>query len=114
MLRLLQGILILSMTGFLSAAIITINVDLSPAQEVPAPMIPPPFDPSGTTMLTIDTIAGTVDGTLEWMDMTTPVIMAHIHRHDPGELVGPPVHTFFSDEILPQTDTYTTGGPVPL
>lgn len=88
------------------AAPITFGVNLTTALEVPAPVIPPGFSPSGTATATFDPAAKTIQATLAWSGLTTNTTASHIHNAPPG-VAGPVIVPFFVAS-LPPSGSFTT------
>jgi hypothetical protein len=101
----------------LSAAPVNLNVGLTVGAEIPPPDVPPEFDPSGSALLSIDLDAATVSAMLDWSDMTSSVVAAHIHRINPMAATpgtGPVLVGFFMGVSFPQTSSFTTPAPIAL
>ncbi|MGH9162896.1 MAG: CHRD domain-containing protein [Vicinamibacteraceae bacterium] len=81
-------------TASAQAAPITFGAFLTADQEIPAPDIPSGFLPFGVAGALFDTDTNELLVGLGWLGLTSPAVIAHIHRADPTTMVGPPIIDF--------------------
>jgi hypothetical protein len=81
-------------TASAQAAPITFFGFLTTDQEIPEPEIPEGFLPLGVAAAQYDTDTDELMVGLAWLGLTTEPTAAHIHRADPGTMVGAPIIDF--------------------
>ena len=88
------------------AQTIVYNFPINTEQEVPAPNIPPGEIPAGNGMVTLDTVANTIDWVINYEFLTGPIVAPGAHFHGPaipGDTAG--VQLFLSDGDPPEPAT---------
>lgn len=81
----LAGAALLACAGAAPADIIELNFPLSVDQEVPAPMIPAGFTPSGFAMVTFDTDTNELSWAIEYEGLTGDIVSPGAHFHGPAD-----------------------------
>ena len=102
------------LTAGATAQVFTFPIDT--VQEVPTPTIPAGVPiPFGTGMITLDTEANTIEWTIDYQDLTGPIVAPGAHLHGPagpGDTAG--VQIFLSDGNPPEPATGQLIGTAPV
>ena len=71
--------------GVAGANVVTFVFPIDVAQEVPVPTIPAGFDPSGTGVVTIDTVTNLLTWEITYQGLTGPIVAPGAHFHGPAD-----------------------------
>ncbi|MCC5786018.1 MAG: CHRD domain-containing protein [Phycisphaerales bacterium] len=96
--------------GVASANVVTFVFPIDVAQEVPAPTIPAGFDPSGTGIVSIDTVSNLLTWEIEYQGLTGPIVAPGAHFHGPADFGQTAGVELFLTMDLPQPASGTIIG----
>lgn len=71
--------------GFASGNVVTFEFPIDWMQEVPAPTIPAGFDPSGSGIVTIDTVTNLLTWEIQYQGLTGDIVAPGAHFHGPAD-----------------------------